>query len=64
MRDEESVTDYLIKVAKVAMSLENAGEVISDSLQVTVVLKGLSPDYKTFCYCCDTERKRVDFHRI
>ena len=31
MRDEESVTDYLMRSEKAATSLKNAGEVISDS---------------------------------
>ena len=63
MKEEESVTDYLIRAEKAATSLKNAKEVISDSLLVAMVLKGLPPSYKTF-YSSDTERKRLDFCRF
>ena len=48
MAQDENVTDYLIRAEKVATSLSNAKENITDSLLVSMVLKGLPPNYRTF----------------
>ena len=48
MSDRETVTDYLIRAEKAATSLKNAGETVSDSLLVAMVLKGLPLSFKTF----------------
>ena len=44
----ESVTDYMIRAEGAANSLKSAGEVISDSLLISMVLKGLPSEYKSF----------------
>ena len=44
----ESVTDYLIRAENASSALRNAGETVSDSLLIAMVLKGLPPGYKTF----------------
>ena len=44
----ENVTDYVIRAETGASSLKNAGETISDSLLITMVLKGLPSEYNTF----------------
>ena len=44
----ESVTDYMIRAEGAASSLKSAGEVISDSLRISMVLKGLPLEYKSF----------------
>ena len=45
----ESVTDYIIRVETAATSLKNAGEVVSDSLLIAMVLKGLPEEFRAFC---------------
>ena len=39
--NEESVTDYIIRAEKISIFFQNAGEVISDSLLVAMIMKGL-----------------------
>jgi len=46
--ESESVTDYMIRAETAATSLKTAGEVISDSLLIAMILKGLPPTYKPF----------------
>lgn len=48
MKAEESVTDYLIRAETASTSLKSAGENISDSLLIAMILKGLPEDFKTF----------------
>ena len=43
-----SITDYVLKAETVATSLKYAGEEISDSLLVAMVLKGQPTQYNTF----------------
>ncbi|CAM1304163.1 Uncharacterised protein r2_g1403 [Pycnogonum litorale] len=45
---DESITDYVIRAETAANSLKMAGESISDSLLIAMVLKGLTSTYKTF----------------
>ncbi|ELT98103.1 hypothetical protein CAPTEDRAFT_207765 [Capitella teleta] len=44
----DSITDYVIKTEKTAAALRDTGEVISDSLLIAIVLKGLPTDYRPF----------------
>ena len=44
----ESVTDYVIRAENFATGLRNAGEEVSDGLLVSMVLKGLTSEYKPF----------------
>ena len=44
----EDVTDYLLRGETAAALLRNAGEVVSDSLLICMLLKGLPDDYKAF----------------
>ena len=44
----ENVTDYLLRAEKSSSALLNAGETISDGLLVSMVLKGLPPQFKSF----------------
>ena len=48
MAPEESVTNYIIRAEKAAASLKCAGEIISDSLLIAMVLKRLPEEYKAF----------------
>jgi len=45
---DESVTDYVLRAETEAASLKSAGEPVSDSLLIAMVLKGLPAEYKTF----------------
>ena len=48
LNEEEIVTDFLLRAETTAVYLKNAGEIISDSLLIVMILKGLSSEYKTF----------------
>ena len=59
--EDESVTEYLIRAEKAATSLKNAKEIISDSLLVAMVLKGLPPSFKTFSTVVTQREKEWTF---
>ena len=45
---DESATEYMIKAEKISTSLTEAGETISDSLVIAMLLKGLPPSFLAF----------------
>ena len=45
-KPNESVTDYILRAERAATSLKDAGETISDSLLVSMCLKGLPEEFK------------------
>ena len=45
---DECITDYVLRAETAAASLKSAGETVSDSLLIAMVLKGLPTEYKTF----------------
>lgn len=57
----ESVTDYMIRAETAATSLKTAGETISDSLLVAMVLKGLPPEFKPFITVITQKEKSISF---
>ena len=62
MKDDEKVTDYMIRAETAATCLKTAGENISDSLLVAMVLKGLpSQQYGTFSTVITQKEKEVNF---
>ena len=48
MGQTETVTDYVIRAETAANALKMAGETISDSLLIAMVLKGLTEEFETF----------------
>jgi hypothetical protein len=46
--EAESVTDYMLRAETAATSLKTSGEVISDSLLIAMILKGLPFEFKPF----------------
>lgn len=48
MRGKECVTDYFLRAEAAATSLKSAGETISDSLLIAMVLKGLPEEFTPF----------------
>ena len=58
---DENVTDYIIRAETAATSLKTAGETISDSLLVAMVLKGLPVEYKTFSTVVAQKDKIMSF---
>ncbi|KAL7637430.1 UNVERIFIED_CONTAM: hypothetical protein RMT77_012158 [Armadillidium vulgare] len=45
---DEDVTDYILRAETAATFLKSAGETVSDSLLIAMVLKGLPSGYRTF----------------
>ena len=61
---DENVTDYMIKAETATASLKTAGETISDSLLIAMVLKGLPQEYKTFCTVTTQRKDPMDFQEF
>ena len=58
---DEKVTEYMIRAETAASSLKAAGETISDSLLVAMILKGLPLEYKTFCTVVTQRKDPMNF---
>ena len=58
---DEGVTDYMIRAETAAVSLKTAGETISDSLLIAMVLKGLPPEFKPFTTVVTQKDKSLNF---
>jgi len=57
----ECVTDYMLRAETTANSLKTAGEVISDSLLIAMIPKGLPSEYKTLCTVITQKEKQLTF---
>ena len=57
----ESVTDYVLRGEKSATSLKTAGETISDSLLIAMLLKGLPDEFRAFCTVITQKEKDLTF---
>jgi len=61
MTSTETVTDYVIRAETAATSLKAAGEVVSESLLIAMILKGLPDDYKAFTTVITQKREELKF---
>ena len=60
-KKQESITDYIIRAETAASCLRDAGEVISDSLLVAMVLKGLPNEFQPFVTVMTQRDKTLTF---
>ena len=44
----ETITDFILKAEKLVSALKNAGENLSDSLHIAIILKGLPEEFTPF----------------
>ena len=58
---EDTITDYLIRAETAANALRNAGQDISDSLLVAMVMKGLPKEFRPFNIVLTQSEKEVTF---
>ena len=58
---DETITDYILKAESAACGLQNAGQEISDELLQAMVMKGLPPQYKTFCVVVSQKERTMNF---
>ncbi|GFO01846.1 CCHC-type Zinc finger, nucleic acid binding protein a [Plakobranchus ocellatus] len=60
----ESITDYIILAETSAASLRDAGEKVSDSLLISMVLKGLPTDYQPFVTVITQKEEELTFQEF
>ena len=61
MKEEEAVTDYILRAEKASAALKATDEVVSDGLLVAMALKGLPESYKTFSTVVSQREKAMTF---
>ena len=61
MINTEGATEYMIRAETASASLKSAGETISDSLLIAMIIKGLPEDYKTFCTVVTQRKEPMSF---
>ena len=65
MGPNESVTDYVLRAENAATRLKDAGENISDSLLIAMVLKGLPDKFGSFItIITQTDSDKMDFSKF
>ena len=61
---DECITDYVLRAETAAASLKSAGETVSDSLLIAMVLKGLPVEYKTFSAIVSQRDDKIQFQEF
>ena len=61
---DECTTDYVLRAETAAASLKSAGETVSDSLLIAMVLKGLPIEYKTFSAIVSQRDDKIQFQEF
>ena len=61
MASDDCLMDYVIRAETAANSLKTAGETISDSIQMAMVLKGLQSEFKTFTIVVTQKETQMTF---
>ena len=62
---DQTPTDYILQAEKLTNALRNAGENVSDSLVIAMLLKGLPADWKAFvAVVTQSEETHKDFARF
>ena len=61
---DESITDYVLRAETAAAMLKAAKEIISDSLLVAMVLKGLSDDYQALVAVVTQSESEYSFQKL
>ena len=56
---DECITDYVLRAETAAASLKSAGETVSDSLLIAMVLKGLPRNTKRFQRSCRSATRKM-----
>ena len=64
MATSEQVTSYMIRAETAAAALTTAGETVSDSLLIGMVLKGLPPEFKTFSTVINQRKDAMTFQEF
>ena len=57
----EQLTDYIIRAETAATSLKSSGEIVSDTMLIAMVMKGLPPSYKPFVVFVTQSEKVMTF---
>lgn len=60
-RTDETVTDYVIRAETTTAALKNAGETVTDSLLIAMVLKGLPNSFQSFVAVVTQSEKKQSF---
>ena len=60
-QSDEDLTDYIFRAETAATALKNAGEIVSDSLLIAMILNGLPSNFKPFVIYVTQNEKVLTF---